>query len=311
MRLAMAHDTAGDPMTGLKWSRKTTEKISRELRRAGIHVSPRTVGRLLRGMGYSLRVNHKKLAGKTSPYRDEKFRCIKRMRQSFTRRSLPVISVDTKKKELVGRFKNAGKVWARTPTLVKDHDFRSQGVGMAVPYGLYDPQANRGHVVVGISHDTSEFSAAAVAHWWRQEGRHRYPGSRKLLILADAGGSNGPRTRAWKHQLQAKLCDPFNLRVTVCHYPPGSSKWNPIEHRLFSEISKNWAGQPLESYETMLKYIRTTQTRTGLRARATLDTRDYEKGVRVSDSQMADVRLRRHSVLPAWNYSIAPNRRKM
>ena len=303
----MAHDTAGDPMTGLKWSRKTTEKISRELRRVSIHVSPRTVGRLLRQLGYSLRVNHKKLAGKTSPYRDQQFRYIKRMRQTFVRSELPVISVDAKKKELIGRFKNAGRVWAKSPTLVKDHDFRSEGVGMAAPYGVYDLQANRGHVVVGVSHDTSEFSVAAVAHWWRQEGRIRYPGARKLLILADAGGSNGPRTRLWKRELQARLCDPFNIRVTVCHYPPGTSKWNPIEHRLFSEISKNWAGRPLESYETALNYIRTTKTRTGLRVRATLDTRYYSKGMKVSDSQMDRVCVRRHHVLPQWNYTIAPS----
>ena len=302
----MAHDTAGDPITGLKWTRKTLKKICRKLLAVNIRVSNNTVARLLKQLGYSLRVNHKKISSGSKRHRNRQFRYIKRLQQAFEGDGLPVISVDTKKKELVGQFKNPGAVWAKTPTLVKDHDFRSESVGMAVPYGVLDLPANRGHVFVGISHDTPTFAVDALVQWWTREGRLRYPEANQLLILADTGGSNGSRLRVWKYLLQTKFSNHFAVAVTVCHYPPGTSKWNPIEHRLFSEISKNWAGRPLDSYDTILNYIRTTKTTTGLRVRATLIRRHYPTGCKVALRDMKHVNLHRHNVLPEWNYTVRP-----
>ena len=307
----MEHHTAGDPISGLKWTRKTTQKISSELRKAAIAVSPKTVGRLLRGLKFSLRVNHKKLAGRSSPFRNQQFEYINRTRRRFARRGWPAISIDTKKKELVGRFKNAGATWEPTPVLVNDHDFRSDASGIAIPWGLYDTQANRGQVFIGTSHDTPAFAVTALAKWWSGAGRRRYPQTKRLLILADCGGSNGSRTRAWKYELQTRFCDRFGLTLSVCHYPPGTSKWNPIEHRLFSEISKNWAGQPLESYQTVLNFIRTTKTATGLLVNATLLDGDYPTGIKVSKEQMSKLKLRQNRVLPMWNYTLVPARPKM
>lgn len=307
----MAQDTAGDPVTGLRWTRKTTRKVSRQLRAAKIHVSPSTVARLLRQLGYSLRVNRKVIATTHNPHRDRQFRYIQSFREAFVESDLPIISVDTKKKEQIGRFKNPGAVWAKTPTAVNDHDFRSDAVGVAVPYGIYDVRANRGHVILGTSHDTPAFAVDAIARWWSREGRERYPRAEEMLILADNGGSNGSRIRAWKEALQTRLSDRFDCAVTVCHYPPGTSKWNPIEHRLFSEISKNWAGQPLETYDVALNYIRTTRTRTGLRVKATLNRREYKTGTKIPDSVMAQLNLHPHAVLPRWNYTIGPSGREM
>lgn len=302
----MVHDVAGDPMTGLRWTRKTTEKIRRQLRSAGIRVSRTTVARLLKQLGYSLRVNHKKIARGNCEHRDRQFKYIKRLRISFARRDLPIVSVDTKKKELVGLFKNPGAAWDREPIKVNDHDFRSDGKGMAVPYGVFDLRANRGHVSVGVSHDTPQFAVQALATWWARMGRMRYPQADHLLVLADNGGSNGSRARAWKIELQARICNRFHISVTVCHYPPGTSKWNPIEHRLFSEISKNWAGRPLDSYETLLNYIRSTKTSTGLRVKATLDSRRYRTGTKVTKADMAAVCIKPHRTLSAWNYTLSP-----
>lgn len=302
----MEYHTAGDPITGLKWTHKTTLKISRELAKLGLAVSANTVARLLKGLKFSLRVNHKKLAGKSNPYRNQQFEYIHRMRRRFERQALPVVSIDTKKKELVGRFKNSGTTWEREPRLVRDHDFKTDACGTAIPWGLYDTVANRGHLFIGTSHDTPAFAVTALARWWTRTGRRRYPQAKRLLILADGGGSNGPRNRAWKHELQIRFCNRFGLTVTLCHYPPGTSKWNPIEHRLFSQISKNWAGQPLESYETILNFIRTTKTQTGLIVTAALLNGDYPTGVKVSAAQMANVKLRRHRVLPIWNYTLVP-----
>ena len=300
-------DTAGDPMGGLKWTRRTTEKVSEELKFGGIAASPRTVARLLTDLGYSLRANHKKLAARGShPERNHQFENIANIRHVFESQHAPVVSVDSKKKELIGPFKNAGAVWAKTPTPVNDHDFRSDAAGLATPYGVFDPQAKRGHVFVGTSHDTPAFAVDALVRWWTHDGRSRYAGAESILILADGGGSNGSRLHAWKYELQTKLCDPFGLDVTVCHYPPGTSKWNPIEHRLFSEVSKNWAGKPLDSYQTMLNYIRTTRTKTGLVVGATLVEGDFPTGIKVPAKEMATLNLRRHDVLPAWNYTIAP-----
>ena len=302
----MEHHTAGDPITGLKWTHKTTVNISRELRMAGLDVSPNTVGRLLKGLKFSLRVNHKKLAGSSNPYRNEQFEYINRMRKRFLREGLPVISIDTKKKEMVGRFKNAGRTWERTPVLVNDHDFKKHATGTAIPWGLYEVGANRGQVFVGTSHETPAFAVTCLARWWTNTGRRRYRPATRLLILADSGGSSAARSRLWKHGLHTRFSSRFGVQVTVCHYPPGTSKWNPIEHRLFSEISKNWAGQPLESYETVLNFIRTTKTETGLRVNAAMLDGDYPTGVKLSKTEMAKVNLHRHHVLPMWNYTVMP-----
>jgi hypothetical protein len=302
----MAEDTAGDPMTGLRWTHKTTRKIRRALEAAGIFVSRTTVARLLKQRGYSLRVNRKLIALVKSEHRNRQFKYIKRLRRAFAKDALPIVSVDTKKKELVGQFKNPGAAWSKQPIQVNDHDFKSDSKGFAVPYGVLDLLANRGHVCVGTSHDTPQFAVHALTQWWRRTGRPRYPAADHLLVLADTGGSNGARNRAWKHQLQIQLCDRCRLSVTVCHYPPGTSKWNPIEHRLFSEISKNWAGRPLDSFGTILNYIRTTRTDAGLRVTATLDRRQYATGLKVATADMAAVHLQPHHTLPAWNYTLRP-----
>ena len=303
----MEHETAGDPMTGLKWTRRTTEKIARELARlGGIEVSANTVGRILKELGYSLRVNHKKVSSGTGPNRDAQFKQICAIRDRFSRRGLPVISVDTKKKELVGNFKNPGAAWNKRAVAVKDHDFRSQGLGLAVPYGIYDIQANRGSVFVGASHDTPQFAVSSIEKWWRYDGRRRYTKAKELLILADCGGSNGYRCRAWKHQLQ-QFSNRHRIKVTVSHYPPGTSKWNPIEHRLFSEISKNWAGRPLDSFTTIQNYIRTTSTTTGLAVKAYIDSKIYPKGIKVNVQQMNQLNIKKHDALPNWNYTFTPS----
>ena len=305
----MAPATAGDPITGLKWTRKTTAKVSKELARRGLQACAKTVGRLLDNLHYALRVNHKKLSrgsAKVRSQRNRQFHYIEKMRTAFADEGAPVISVDTKKKEMIGCFKNPGAAWTQEPTPVEDHDFRSQASALAVPYGILDTHANRGHVVVGLSHDTPAFAADAIAHWWKKEGNRRYPHAHKLLILADSGGSNGSRCRAWKHQVQLKLADPFALEVTLCHYPPGASKWNPVEHRLFSYISANWAGEPLLSLEKMLNFIRTTKTNTGLRVRASLKKNVYPIGIKPSKQDMKNLHLATHKQLPDWNYTLIP-----
>ena len=302
----MTHDVAGDPCTGIKWTRRATRKIAKELRALSIVVSSRTVARLLRDLDFSLRGNRKQLSRGSGPDRNEQFEYIAAQRTSFAARGLPVVSIDAKKKELVGNFKNGGATWRQTPELVSDHDFRSDASGMATPFGLYDVGANCGAVFVGTSHDTPAFAAENVVRWWEIEGRARYPGLTELLLLADGGGSNGPRTRAFKYALQTRLCDIHGLRVTICHYPSGASKWNPIEHRLFSEISKNWSGCPLRSYETILNYISTTTTQTGLRVTAHLVNHEYPKGMKISDAQMATLDVRRHATQPLRNYTIHP-----
>lgn len=302
----MKNETAGDPITGLKWTRRTTQKIADQLEALGIEVSAKTVAKLLKQTGFSLRVNHKKLTTRSAPDRDEQFAYIAHTREHFAKQGWPIVSVDTKKRELVGNFKNGGTAWSREATAVNDHDFRSDSLGIAIPHGIYDPQANRGSVFVGVSCDTSHFAADNLAKWWVYNGRKSYPKAKQLLILADGGGSNGYRTRAWKQGLQTRLCDRHGLTVTVCHYPTGASKWNPIEHRLFSEIQKNWAGKPLDSYETILKYVRTTRTSTGLTVKAYLAPKEYPKGVRISDEEMAELKLRRHDTQPERNYTLSP-----
>lgn len=293
-------------MTGLRWSRRTTATIAAELVQLGIPVSPNTVARLLHQMGYSLRVNHKQVATTISPDRNLQFEYLAELRVRFGRRHLPIISVDSKKRELVGNFKNPGRRWECSPRRVYDHDFRTDSSGVAIPYGIYDLHENRGAMVVGVSHDTPAFAAHAIAHWWRQEGSQRYSGSRQLLILADTGGSNSARCHAWKTELQSQLANSFALAVTVAHYPSGASKWNPIEHRLFSEVSRNWAAEPLDSYQKILNFARTTKTQTGLTVTAYLDRRFYPCGLKPSPDQIAALRLKRHETLPEWNYTIKP-----
>lgn len=303
----MKHETAGDPMSGLKWTRRTTAKIATELQSLGIHVRDRTVAGLLKKMGFSLRVNHKKLSGRSHPDQNAQFSRIADLRESCADERRPIISVDTKKKELVGAFKNQGAKWEREPVLVNDHDFRSSADGMAVPYGVYDLQANRGTLFIGTSSDTPEFAVDCVEPWWHTEGRRRYPNADRLTSLADGGGSNGSSCRAWKNGLQHRLYNRHALTITVAHYPTDTSKGNPIEHRLFSELSKNWAGRPLDSLETILKYARPTTTRTGLRVRARLIKRYYQKGRKVSEAEMQGLTIKRDASLPKWNYEIRPN----
>jgi Rhodopirellula transposase DDE domain len=299
------HDTAGDPISGLKWSRRTTQKIAEQLSHIGIDVSASTVARLLKSMGFSLRSNRKSISYATSPQRNEQFEYIAHLRKVYAEQGQPIISVDTKKKELVGQFKNAGTSWEQQPTAVNDHDFRSQAAGIAVPYGIYECLINRGNVYVGTNAETPEFATESIARWW-QYAEKDYARTKRLLILADGGGANGVRCRAWKAFVQIHLADRFRLPVTVCHYPPGTSKWNPIEHRLFSEISKNWRGKPLDSYETIVKYIRTTKTATGLRVRAQLVKKGYKKGIKISKVQFSALSIERHDTLSQWNYTLLP-----
>ena len=299
-------DTAGDPITGIRWTRRTTEKIAAQLAALGIQVCARTVARILKDIDYRLRVNHKRVSAGSGPDRDEQFQHIAAQRLRFAERGLPIVSIDTKKRELVGNFKNHGTTWERSPQAVNDHDFRSQADGIAIPYGIYDLGANRGFVVVGTSHDTPDFAADNLLRWWQAEGLQHYPGARELLVLADSGGSNAPRIRSFKYALQTRLVDPHRLKVTVCHYPGGASKWNPIDHRLFSEISKNWAGVPLRDYETILNHIRTTTTDTGLSVVAQLVEQEYPTGVRIADAEFASIALEPHNTQPLRNYTIRP-----
>lgn len=307
----MEHETAGDPVSGCKWTRKTTGKIAQQLKRAGIRVSAKTVGRLLKQMNYSLRLNLKCLeSGQSKPpdprQRDLQFRYIRSQIRRYKANAMPVISVDTKSRELIGPFHQYGRKWSQEPTRVLDHDFPSDSNGVAIPYGIYDIIQNEGFVCVGTSRDTSEFAVDSIRTWWLKSGSRHYPNADRLLILADCGGSNGYRIRLWKQQLQIGFCDRFGLQVKVCHYPPGSSKWNPIEHRMFSFISNNWAAQPLLDYETVLKFIRTTKTSTGLKIRALLNNKSYRKGKKVSDQKMQQINMKRYTQRPNWNYSISP-----
>jgi len=299
--------TAGDPMSEQKWVRISLRELSRELGAAGHPASPPTVRRLLDDLGYRLHANTKQLESRAGhPDRDRQFQYIAEQRQTFTTAGRPEISVDTKKKELIGAFKNGGRVWSQVAEAVNAHDFPDDAVGRAVPYGIYDLTHNRGTIAVGQSADTPRFAVDVLARWWASEGQPAFPEASDLLILADGGGSNSARSRVWKWQLQEQLCDRLGLTVTVCHYPPGCSKWNPIEHRLFGPISSNWAGHPLHSWDTMLGFIRGTKTETGLTVRAALHDGVYPTGESVSDADMATLNLQRHDVCPAWNYTLRP-----
>lgn len=302
----MENDTAGCPVSGKLWTRRTTASVAMQLKLLGIDICDRTVSRLLRRLGYALRVNQKTIPSCRPHDRDQQFAIIASLRARGERGEAPVISVDTKKKELLGRFRNAGAKWGRAPEKVNDHDFRSLADGIAIPYAIYDLRANAGSFHVGGSHDTPQFAVECIARWWQDEGHAQYPEATELFILADAGGSNGFRCRAWKYFLQHGFANRFNLAITVAHYPSGASKWNPIEHRLFSEVSKHWAGVPLESLEVMLLYLKATTTATGLTVSARADLRHYEKGIKITDQQMNALNCEYGDSIPKWNYTISP-----
>ena len=301
--------TAGDPMSPLKWTSKSTRTIADELNASGHPISSVTVGRCLEDMGYTLQSNVKTREGPQHPDRDAQFGYINAQVKVFRRSGDPVISVDTKKKELVGAFKNAGRRWLPKgqPDEVTVHDFPHLGQGKAIPYGAYDIALNRAVVNVGVTHETAEFAVESIRRWWRLDGRRHYRDATRLLICADSGGSNGNRQRAWKLYLQT-LSDETGMAITVCHYPPGTSKWNQIEHRLFSFISLNWKGQPLVNFETVVNLIGGTRTRTGLKVKAVLDTNPYETGVEISDEDIDQLRLKRHKQHPNWNYTLLPHK---
>lgn len=301
----MADASAGDPITGLKWTRKTLRALQRALRRQGFKVSLATIRRLLRKLRYTLRVNRKRLTKEQHPERDRQMRYVVRLRRRFLKAGQPVISVDTKKRELIGNFKNAGRTWREQALPVLEYDYPSQAEGVAIPYGIYDLAANEGLVVIGVSHQTPEFATTAVRRWWLKVGRWRYAQVPALLIEADCGNPNSNRSWRWKFGLQ-QLADEFGLSITVTHLPSGASKWNPVEHRLFAPISANWAGQPLVSYETVLKFLRTTKTAPGLRVRALLDKGNYQTGLELTAEQKAQINLFPHRVLPELNYTIKP-----
>ena len=299
--------TRGDPGSPLRWTCKSTAQLADELRRQDHPVSPRTVATLLKGAGYSLQANRKTREGTAHPDRDAQFRYLNRCVRRAHQGGQPAISVDTKKKELVGEFKNGGRTWRPQgqPARVRVHDFLDRTLGKAIPYGVYDLANNQGWVSVGIDHDTAEFAANAIRRWWARMGRYRFPHARTLLITADAGGSNGPRSRLWKLSLQ-RLADDSGLTLMVCHFPPGTSKWNKIEHRLFSFISQNWRGTPLISHQAIVNLIAATTTRAGLLVKAALDTRRYETAVKVSDAEFARLQITPHRFHSDWNYTIVP-----
>lgn len=299
--------TRGDPMSALRWTCKSTAKLAEELTRQNHPVTDRTVAMLLKQNGYSLQANRKTREGLSHPDRNAQFEYINRQVSAFQRRRQPVISVDTKKKELVGEFKNPGEEWQPKgqPEKVNVHDFPDKKLGKAIPYGVYDLACNEGWVSVGIDHDTAEFACASIQRWWNEMGSARFPEARELLITADGGGSNSSRNRLWKKSLQ-RLADELQLKLNVSHFPPGTSKWNKIEHRLFCFITKNWRGRPLTTYEVVVNLIARTTTKTGLTVRAALDPRRYETGIEVSAEELARLQISPAKFHGDWNYSIKP-----
>jgi hypothetical protein len=302
--------TRGDPMSPLLWTCKSTRHLAQALGSLGHDVSHQTVARLLTDLGYNLQANRKTEEGKGHPDRDAQFEHINRKVRSFQRRGQPVVSVDTKKKELVGNYKNPGREWEPEgqPRRVKSKDFPDKALGKVAPYGVYDLTANEGWVNVGITHDTAEFAVESIRRWWSRMGSQVYPGAKELLVTADSGGSNGSRTRLWKVCLQ-ELADELGLKIHVCHFPPGTSKWNKIEHRMFCHITENWRGRPLVSHAVVVNLIGSTRTRTGLRIQAELDTNTYEKGIKVTNEELAEVRLKRDKFHGEWNYIVLPHKK--
>jgi transposase len=299
--------TRGDPMSPLLWTSKSLEKLSGALRDLKHEVCPNVVSKLLRALGYSLQGNRKTREGSNHPDRDAQFQYLDARMKEHIAEGSPVICVDTKKKELVGDFKNGGREWRpkKSPEHVRVHDFIDPELGRAVPYGVYDIADNTGWVSVGIDHDTAAFAVNAIRRWWSTMGKGRYPGAPRLMITADGGGSNGARVRLWKIELQ-KFVDEIGIPITVCHLPPGTSKWNKIEHRLFSFITKNWRGKPLVSYQAIVQLIGATTTEAGLKVRAGLDTNTYPAGIEVSDAALATIAIERHALHGDWNYTLSP-----
>lgn len=303
--------TRGDPQSPLLWVAKSTRHLAQALAQKGLPASHATMATLLKEMGYSLQANRKTKEGKDHPDRDRQFHYLNETAIAFLKRKNPVISVDTKRKELVGNYKNPGREWhqAGKPLAVKGHDFIDPKMPKAVPYGVYDINDNKGWVNVGTSADTAEFAVASIRYWWRRMGKKRYPKARALLICADSGGSNGYRSHLWKLELQ-KLADHERLTVTVCHFPPGTSKWNKIEHKLFSFITMNWRGKPLISYRTLVKLIAATTTQAGLTVKARLDRKTYQKGIEVPQAVWDEIVIQKHEFHGEWNYTIAPRKPK-
>ena len=307
LEILLEPTTRGDPESPLRWTCKSTRRLANELTEAGHKISPRTVASLLHEDGYSLQANRKTREGTQHPDRNAQFEFLNAQVKRFLKRGQPAISVDTKKKELVGDFKKAGREWLPQgqPQEVRVHDFQDKALGKVVPYGVYDILNNQGWVSVGIDHDTAQFAANSIRRWWNEMGRSRFPKARDLLITADGGGSNSFRCRLWKTSLQ-ELADDLGLRLVIRHLPPGTSKWNKIEHRLFSFITQNWRGRPLVSRQAIVSLIAATTTRKGLVVKAALDTNEYEKGIKVSDEELAEVRIVRHRFHGEWNYNISP-----
>ena len=303
----MDENTAGDPMGSLKWTNKSTYNIANELNHKGHELSPDTVGRLLKKMGYSLQANVKTKEGGTEPERDNQFRYLNKQVKDYIKKQDPVISVDTKKRELVGNFKNTGRTYRKKgePEEVNVYDFLTKAIGVAIPYGIYDVSENNGFVNVGVSYDTSEFAVESIRRWWDIIGKDNYPNAERLLICADSGGSNGRRRKGWKFFLQ-KLANEIRIPLSVCHLPPGTSKWNKIEHRMFSFISMNWKGKPLINYETIINLISSTKTKTGLTVLARLDEKEYCKGRKFTNDEMEKLNIQIHKQCPKWNYTIEP-----
>jgi hypothetical protein len=299
--------TRGDPQSPLRWTCKSTRHLAAALAGKGHEVSHQTVARLLQEMDYSLQVNRKTKEGQSHPDRNAQFEYIAKQVRSFQQRRQPVVSVDTKKKELIGDFKNGGQEWQPQgePEKVRSKDFKDKVLGKVAPCGIYDLTANAGWVSVGIDHDTSQFATETLRRWWANMGRRVYANATELLVTADGGGSNGSRARLWKVALQA-LANRVGLRITVCHFPPGTSKWNKIEHRMFCHITENWRGKPLVSRAVIVNSIGSTKTKAGLRIKAELDTNTYPKGIEVTDEELAAVEIKRHAFHGDWNYTISP-----
>jgi transposase len=303
----LAPSILGDPQSPLKWTSKSTRHLAAELQKKGHDVSHDTVNRLLHEMDYSLQANYKTKEGADHPDRNAQFEHINRKVIAFQKRRQPVISVDAKKKELIGDFKQPGRQWGpkRNPRQVRSHDFEDRKLGKGIPYGVYDLTCNEGWVSVGIDHDTAQFAVETIRRWWREMGRVASPKATELLVTADSGGSNSSRSRLWKIELQA-LADEIGLKISVCHFPPGTSKWNKIEHRMFCHITKNWSGEPLISRAVIVNLIGNTKTETGLRIKAKLDRKSYPKGIKVTDKELAMVNLKKDKFHGEWNYSVTP-----
>lgn len=302
----LEENTAGDPMSRLRWTNKSTYTISDELKNKKQNISEDSVGRIIKNLGYSLQVNIKSKENGTSEDRDSQFRYINEQIKLFEKNNLPVISVDTKKKELVGNFKNSGRKYQKKgqAEIVNVYDFEYLSKGKAIPYGVYELFKNNGFVNVGISHDTSEFAVESIRQWWKNIGKNNYKNAKELLICADSGGSNANRSRLWKFYLQ-KFANKTRLKVTICHFPPGTSKWNKIEHKMFSFISMNWKGKPLRNYEMILNLIEGTKTKKGLKIKAKMDKKIYKLKQKVSDEEFEKINFVRHKINPQWNYTLS------